>query len=147
MSADTKGVSKYCARLAEEVGVAPNVVQTIFDHLRKLAIDALQQTKPFRLHSIATLRRRSYRATPAGTAEMHGRVFKTKPLPATRRVNCRVAMVLERTVLAPASTSQNPQTPAVKALCQALATSIGEEDITSDLVGKVITALRNDINL
>ena len=73
-------------------------------------------------------------------------MFKTKPQPPARRVNCTVTSVLERTVLAATlDTPKKNPTPAVVALCQRLATSIGEDQITSDVVGKVITALRNAI--
>jgi hypothetical protein len=142
-SVDAKLVPKYCLRLAKAASVTPSAVHKIFEHLRKLAIDALQQMQRFSLHGIATLRRQHYRATAASTRTIHGHKFKAQALPATWRVNCTVATVLARTALTAAPCAPTALTPGAQALCQKLAASIGEQDITSDLVGKVVVALQN----
>ena len=142
-SAVTKGVPKYCLRLAEAASVTPSAVHKIFEHLRKLAIDALQQMQRFNLHGIATLRRQHYRATAASTRTIHGHKFKAQALPATWRVNCTVATVLARTALSAVPCAPTALTPGAQALCQKLADSIGEPDITSKLVSTVITALQH----
>ena len=144
-SASKGPLPKYCVRLGEAASVDPCVVQKIFEHFRSMAIDSLQQMKPFSLHSIASFRRHMHRARPASTKKIQGRAFKTKPLPATRRVNCTVTSTLECTVLSAAPSNPKSPTPIVAAQCQKLATSIGDQDITSDMVGKVVTALRNAI--
>ena len=86
--------------------------------------------------------------SPQGGPRVHGRVFKTKATQTTRRLICKVALVLERSVIAaaPGSLKGQAQTHALKTLCQTLATSsTGKADITSDLVAKVVTTLRNII--
>ena len=120
-------------------------VHKIVKHLRKFAIDALQQMKPFSMHGIATFRRQYYRARAARTRTIQGREFKVQPRPATWRVNCTVASKLARTVLAAASSAPRGLTPGAQALCQKLASSIGEQDITPDLVRKIVAALQNVI--
>ena len=123
--------------------MTPCMVHKIFDHLRRLAIDALQRMESFRLHGIVTFRRYHYRAKAAGTRTIHGHKFKVKAQPATWRVNCTVAPALASTVLAAASYAPRALTPGAQALCQKIASSIGEHDITSDLVSKVVVALQN----
>jgi hypothetical protein len=120
-------------------------VHKIFENLRKLAIDALQRMESFRLHGIVTFRRQHYRAKAAGTRTIHGHKFKVKAQTATWRVNCTVAPALASTVLAAASYAPRALTPGAHALCQKLAASIGEQDITSDLVSRVVVALQNVI--
>ena len=140
-------VPKYIPRVAKEADVSPHIAHTIFEHLTQMAIDTLRTKKPFRLHRIASFRLFACIGRPAGTKEIHGHVFKAKSKPASRRVICRVALVLERSVIAtsPGDLKGHAQTPALKALCQALATSIGREEITSELVGNVVASLRTII--
>ena len=138
---------KYIPRVATEAGVTPQVAQTISEHLTKLAIATLRAGKPFRLYRIAGLKFKPSAAVAAGVREIRGFKFKRRATPSRRRVLCRVAQVLERSVLATAPGSQQGQalTPALQGICRALAISIGEPDITPVLVGKVVKSLRNVI--
>ena len=145
-SINAKRVPKYCVRLAEALNVAnPCAIRMIFDELKQLAIEALRQMQPFSLYGIATFRRQHCRAKAAGTRIIRGHEFKVKPQPVAWRVNCTPAHVLVRAVLATASSAPKALTPGAKALCEKLASSIGEEDISPDLVGKVMLALRSII--
>ena len=144
-SINAKRVPKYCVRLAEALNVAnPCAIRKIFDELKQLATEALRQMQPFSLYGIATFRRQHYRAKAAGTRIIRGHEFKVKPQPVTWRVNCTPAHGLVRAVLATASSAPKALTPGAKALCEKLASSIGE-DISPDLVGKVMLALQSII--
>ena len=134
---------RIVARLADEVGAPPPLVQAVLTQTREMAITTLQSMKPFRLRGIASFRRRSYAARRAATMEIRGYVFKTQPLPATKRVNCRVTSVVERAVLAASPATSKSPTPGVFALAAELAGAIATADITTALVVKILTALRN----
>ena len=58
-------------------------------------------------------------------------------------MNCTVATVLARTAASAVPCAPRAPTPGAQALCQKLAASIGEQDNTSELISKVITALQH----
>ena len=133
-------VSNTYLRLAEAAGVVPSVVVRVFGQLRTLIIEALGQAKPFRVHGIVTFALRSCQAKAARTSTIQGNTFTTRPVPAMKRVMCEVATPLRKAVSSSIPYSPAALKPSTQMLCQKIATSIGEVDITTDLVGKVITA-------
>ena len=141
----SESIAQNCIihRLADEVCSTPPLVRTVLKQIREVAITSLQSMKPFRLHSIATFRRRSYIARRASTKEIRGLVFKTQPLPATKRVNCKVSPVVERAVLAASPAASRNVTAGVISLAAELAGAIAATDVTAALVVKIITALRS----
>ena len=144
--------SRYYARLATEAGVSTITVQTLFEHFGKQARDAMQNNGCFKLPNIASFSLNTCMARPGRTHKAKGRVFKSKPQPCSQRVRCSVAKALEQSAVASAPPSQNnkaasqTQTPAAKARCHKIANLIGAEDITSEVVGKVLCALRKVID-
>ena len=60
-------------------------------------------------------------------------------------MECTVSSPLQRAVSSSIPYAPTALTPAALMLCQEIASSIGEEDITAEVVGKVIAALRNAI--
>jgi hypothetical protein len=144
--------SRYFARLATEAGVSTITVQTLFEHFGKQARDAMQNNGCFKLPNIASFSLNTCMARPGRTHNAKGRVFKSEPQPCSQRVRCSVAKALEQSAVASAPPSQNnkaasqTQTPAAKARSHKIANLIGAEDITSDVVGKVICALRKVID-
>jgi nucleoid DNA-binding protein len=144
--------SRYYARLATEASVSTSAVQALFEHIGKQARNVMRSKGCFRLHNIASFSLNTCGARPGRTHKIQGRVFKSKPQPCTQRVRCSVAKALEQSALASTPPSQNnkkasqTQTPAAKARSHELANLIGAEDITSDVVSKVICALRKIID-
>jgi nucleoid DNA-binding protein len=144
--------SRYYARLATEAGVSTSAVQAVFEHICKQVRDVMRNKGCFRLQNIASLSLTTCRARPGRIQKIQGRVFKSKPQPCTQRVRCSITKALEKSAVASTPPSQNSlktspsQTPAAKAQSQAIARSSGAADITSELVGKVLCALRKVID-
>jgi hypothetical protein len=93
--------SRYFGRLAQELGVAPAVVQTILEHIRIMAIDDLRPKNVFLLRGIATFRYSIISGRSVRTKELHGRRFKSRPYPEMRRVHCKILRQLERAAIDP----------------------------------------------
>ena len=128
--------SGYYAQLATEAGVSTSAVQAVFEHIGKQARDVMRNKGCFRLHNIASFS------------------LTTRPgrIPCTQRVRCNITKALEKSAVASTPPSQNSQktspsqTPAAKAQCRAIARFIGAADVTSELVSKVLCALRKGID-
>ena len=157
--------TRYFERLTAEAGGAPGVVQTILEHIRKMALDNLRSKQIFLLRGIATFRRQLTNSRPARKQLLHGRIFTSKAIPERRKVYCRIIKELERAAVDPTKSisvvapvapesrarakrkkGETPKKPAAmtssEKFKQAVVDSIGQSDITSDVVGKVITGLR-----
>jgi nucleoid DNA-binding protein len=160
--------TRYFERLTAEAGVAPGVVQTILEHIRKMALDNLRSKQIFLLRGIATFRHQLTNSRPARQQQLHGRIFTSKAIPERRKVYCRIIKELERAAVDPTkSTSvvapvapdsrtrgrrkkgETPKKPPAmtssEKFRQAVVASVSQSDITPDVVGKVITGLRASI--
>ena len=135
---------KYCVRLGEMAGVEPSIVHLIFEKLRSLAVEALQQMKRFVLPGIATFSRKSARSV-AGSKRIGGAVFEAKAVPAAHRARCTAPLELQRSVFTATPDAPTAPSPAWKLFCERLSASAGMTSVTSEIVGAVMKELRGTI--
>ena len=136
---------QYSIRLGEMAGTEPNVVHSIFENLRAVAVGALQQRKRFVVPGIVTFSLLKGAKGIAGTKRIGERVFEAKAAPAAYRASCTAAHELQRAVFASTPPAPAAPHPAWKAFCEKLVASTDETTVTLESVGAVITSLRDRI--
>ena len=141
-------------RLASESGLSAEAVLAILTHSKTNAIRELRSKRFTVLPRICCFKHSIVSGRSARVKKIRAHTFKSKPIPDTRRVSCRVMKQLERAALAAPSPGQQSQhgqrstqkkparTRAENAFYSNVVESIGSEEITADSIEQFVAALR-----